>query len=287
MDVLVELVAPPAEQAVPVLDAHRGVAQVVILHRGDADDLVDIAKRPFEEIPLLDQPRAGRVQDIEGVGVGQIDASAGALGGGADTALGEAVRGRLDGVVGHPHLGGSRVDAQQSHQQVDEIGARGRTEVGRAVEGDVGFDQHHVARLHEASQSAEGVERLQQHLAGVTAAPDADSHRAGGIVDAEIRQHERLRLRQAAQARAVAQRQRIMLRRVGEIGAGADQAAERKAASQHLAPRDPRRAVGAVRRVPAFRHRRAAPRAVPGRPRRPRGPPAARARTRRGHGARV
>ncbi len=40
MDVLVELIAGAAEKPIPILDAHRGAAQVVILHRREADDLV-------------------------------------------------------------------------------------------------------------------------------------------------------------------------------------------------------------------------------------------------------
>ena len=53
MDVLVELAAPASEEAVPVLDAHGGVAEVVILHRGDADHLVNVRERSVEEPPLL------------------------------------------------------------------------------------------------------------------------------------------------------------------------------------------------------------------------------------------
>jgi hypothetical protein len=152
--------------------------------------LLTFLERPLQEGPLLDQRRAGRIQQVEGVRVGEIDPSARLLRGRADAALGEAVGRRLDRVVGHPDLGGPGIDQQEPYERVDHVRMRGRAEVWRAIERHIGLDQHHVTGLDEVRQAANGIQRLEQHGARIAAASDADLNAGVGRFDAEIRELE-------------------------------------------------------------------------------------------------
>ena len=60
-----ELVAGVAQQAVPVLHRDRGLAEVVVLHRRDADDLGGLAEGAVEHLPGVRDRLAADVELLE------------------------------------------------------------------------------------------------------------------------------------------------------------------------------------------------------------------------------
>ncbi len=123
MDVLVELVAAPAEQPVPVLGGHRGPAQVVVLDRRHADDLGGAAEGPPEERPASrSRWRPGRSAISKSPRRGQVDPGPGVHRRPLDAAPHEAALRRLDRVVDDAHLLGAgfanQVDERGEHFRV-------------------------------------------------------------------------------------------------------------------------------------------------------------------------
>ena len=151
VDVLVELVAAAAQQAVPVLGGHRGPAQVVVLDRGDADDLVGAVERPPEERPVLDPGGARHVQHLELAGRGQEHPRARGHRRLLDAGAVKAALRRLDRVVRDPDLRGARL-AHQVDQRRQHLGVGGGAQHRRALEGDVGLDHHDVALLRRSAR---------------------------------------------------------------------------------------------------------------------------------------
>jgi hypothetical protein len=152
---LMELIAPAAEQAVPILHAHRGVTQVVIFDRRDTDDLVRFFERFPENGPRAQGLLFSRIGfagayfhgGIVGHGVNH-DRRPFGFGGGFDGALGETGFRVLDGIIGHDDPRGAGLFAQTNHR-ADDIGIGRGSERRPAIEADVGFDHHHVAFGYE------------------------------------------------------------------------------------------------------------------------------------------
>ena len=142
---------------------------------GHTDDLVRAAEGSPEERPLLDPGGSGNVEGLERTGSGEKHAGTGLHRGVVDSATHETRLGRLDGVVSHPNLGGMRL-ANQVDQRAQDLGVGGGAQRGGAVEGHVGFDDHHVASLDESTDASNQTHGGPDQGLGIV----ATSHTQGG-----------------------------------------------------------------------------------------------------------
>jgi hypothetical protein len=184
VDVLVELVPAPAEEAVPVLRRHRGAAEVVVLHRGDADDLRHADEGPPEEGPACDVGGSGGFHEAEVGGGRQVDLGTGVDRGALDAAPREAGGGRLDRVVGDAHLGGACL-AAEPHERGDDLRVRRGAERRRPLERHVRLHEDDVPRPDEPPDAADAVDGAPQHLLEPAAAGDAEVREDVGSLDGE------------------------------------------------------------------------------------------------------
>jgi len=140
----------------------------------------------------LDEPCAGRVQKLEGVGTRKIDPTARGFAGRGDPALSKAVRRRFDGIFRNPPFGRPRVRQQNMNQRLDGLGICGRAQMRGPVRSHVGLDHHHVSLMYVVSDAANPVEGLSQPRHHLAAAPDGDVRGAGLFRHAEGGQLEGL-----------------------------------------------------------------------------------------------
>ena len=147
VNVLMELAAASAEQAIPVFHRHRGVAEVVVLARRDADDLGRLLERLVEERPVAED-LAVELQRREGAGFRIKQIQIQIVGHLAQAALEKTTGRTVDRVVGDVHPGGAGFEHELGHGAQRFRMGRCR-ERGRGVERDVRLDHDHVALADE------------------------------------------------------------------------------------------------------------------------------------------
>ncbi len=233
-----ELVAPAAEQPVPVLRRHAGVAEVVILDRRDPDHLGHAAERTIEKRPARDQFRPRHLEHLETRRCRQIQCCPALLRGGGNPGFVKTTFRRLDRVVRHPHLGRTGV-LDQPDQGPQHVRVGCCAKFRRPVEGDVRLDQHLVARADVMVDPANRPDRHPQHLLVMIAAGDTEHAGAARPVHPVVREPIGWLDRFAAVARVILERQRPVFRRQPEIPGPAGQHRRGAESFEELAPARP------------------------------------------------
>ena len=115
VDVLMEYVAPAAQQSIPVLHGHGGPAAVMVFDGCDPDELVHALKWGVEQRPVPDQ-LARRKAWSTGTGLARQDQlSPRRLGRLPDAGQGKTAFRIVDRVVGYDHRSGAGLQAQPDH----------------------------------------------------------------------------------------------------------------------------------------------------------------------------